>query len=50
LIKKVAIGTTKDIWMGYIYQLEVFTKYGQSWLKGSIPNKYYEKKVWKSKA
>jgi hypothetical protein len=26
LIKKVAIGTTKDIWMGYIYQLEVYTK------------------------
>ena len=26
LIKKVAIGTTKDIWMVYIYQLEVYTK------------------------
>jgi hypothetical protein len=26
LIKEVAIGTTKGIWMGYIYQLEVYTK------------------------
>ena len=26
LIKKVAIGTTKNTWMGYIYQLEVCTK------------------------
>ena len=25
-------------------------KNGQSWLKGSIQNKCYEKKVWKSKA
>ena len=25
-IKKVAIRTTKDIWLGYIYQLEVYTK------------------------
>ena len=26
LIKKVAIETTKDIWMDYIYQLGVYTK------------------------
>ena len=26
LIKKVVIGTTKGIWMGYIYQLGVYTK------------------------
>ena len=45
-----AIETTKEIWMGYIYQLEVYTKDGQSWLKDSIQNKCYEKKVWKSKA
>ena len=50
LIKKVAIETTKDIWMSYIYQWKVFAKYGQSWLKDSIQNKCYEKKVWKSKA
>ena len=40
----------KNIWMSYIYQWKVFTKYGQSWLKDSIQNKCYEKKVWKSKA
>ena len=40
----------KDIWMGYIYQLEVYTKNGQSWLKDAIQNECYEKKVWKSKA
>ena len=40
----------KVIWMGYIYQWKVYTKYGQSWIKDSIQNKCYEKKVWKSKA
>ena len=40
----------KGIWMSGIYQWRVFTKYGQSWLKSSIQNKCYEKKVWKSKA
>ena len=44
LIKKVAIETTKSIWMGYIYQWKVFTKYGQSWLESSIKNKCYERK------
>ena len=29
LIKRVAIETTKDIWMGYIYQLEVYTKWSK---------------------
>ena len=48
LIKRVAIETTKDIWMGYIYQWKVCTKYGQSWLRSSIQNKWYVKKVWKS--
>jgi hypothetical protein len=32
------------------YKWKVLTKYGQSWLKDSIQNKCYEKKVWKSKA
>ena len=36
------IGTTKEVWIGYIYQLEVYTKDGQSWLKDSIQNKWYE--------
>ena len=49
LIKKVAIETTKSIWMSCIYQWKVFTKYGQVWLKDSIQNKCYQK-VWKSKA
>ena len=40
----------KGILMSGIYQWKVFTKYGQSWLRSSIQNKYYEKKVWKSKA
>ena len=50
LIKKVAIETTK------VFEWVIFTnekylqKYGQSWFKGSIQNKCYEKKVWRSKA
>ena len=50
LIKRVAIETTKDIWMGYIYQWKVYTKYGQSWLRDSIQNEYEEKRVWKIKS
>ena len=47
---KVAIETTK------VFEWVIFTnekylqKYDQSWLRSSIQNKCYEKKVWKSKA
>ena len=50
LIRKSPLKPQKDTWMGYIYQWKVCTKYGQSWLRSSIQNKCYEKKVWKSKA
>ena len=33
LIKKVATETIKSIWMGYIYQLKVFTKIWLKWIK-----------------
>ena len=49
-LRKWPLKPQKSIWMSGIYQWKVFTKYGQSWLRSSIQNKCYEKKVWKSKA
>ena len=32
-LTKVAIGTTKQLEMSYIYKLDLFTKWSQSWIK-----------------
>ena len=50
LTKKVAIGTTKRHLNGLYLPIRSIYKNGQSWLKDSIQNDCYEKKVWKSKA
>ena len=50
LIKKWPLEPQKEIWMGYIYQLEVYIKMVKVDFKDSIQNECYEKKVWKSKA
>ena len=49
-LRKWPLEPQESIWMSYIYQWKVFTKYGQSWLKDSIQNKCYEKEFGKSKA
>jgi hypothetical protein len=49
LVKKVAIETTK-VFEWVIFANEKYVQNGQSWLRSSIQNKCYEKKVWKSKA
>ena len=50
LIKEVAIGTTKRNLNGLYLPIRSIYKNGRSWLKDSIQNECYEKKVWKSKA